>query len=76
MPHSQDKNNDKRKQPNPILKYSGMAGQMIAIILIGAFGGMKLDSHFQTEHAYFTGGLTILGVILAMYFVIRDLLKG
>lgn len=76
MPDSQEKkSNGKKKQPNAFLKYSGMAGQMIAIILIFAFGGIKLDEILETAKPFYTGGLTILGVVLSMYFMIKDLVK-
>ena len=75
MPDNQDPKNGKRKQPNSFLKYSGMAGQMIAIILVFAFGGIKLDEYLATSKPFYTGGLTILGVVLAMYFMIKDLIK-
>jgi F0F1-type ATP synthase assembly protein I len=52
-----------------------MAGQMIAIMLVFAFGGIKLDEYCETTKPFYTGGLTILGVILAMYFMIKDLIK-
>lgn len=52
-----------------------MATQMAVIIVVFALSGMKLDEYFQTEASYFTGGLTILGVFLAMYFMIKDLIK-
>ncbi len=75
MPDSQDPKNGKKKQPNSFLKYSGMAGQMIAIILVFTFGGIKLDEYLETSKPFYTGGLTILGVVLAMYFMIKDLIK-
>jgi F0F1-type ATP synthase assembly protein I len=75
MPDSQEQKNGRRKQPNSFLKYSGMAGQMIAIMLVFAFGGIKLDEYCETTKPFYTGGLTILGVILAMYFMIKDLIK-
>lgn len=76
MPDKQDpKSSGKKKQPNSFLKYSGMAGQMIAIMLVFAFGGIKLDEYCETTKPFYTGGLTILGVILAMYFMIKDLIK-
>ena len=65
----------KSAQPNAILRYSGMATQMMAIILVGVFSGMWLDKHFQTAIPYFTGGLTILGVVLSMVFAVKDMLK-
>lgn len=76
MPDHQDKESGRKRQPNAILKYSSMATQMAAIIVAGALGGIQLDKYLQTGTPWFTGGLTILSVILAMYFAIKDLLKG
>jgi hypothetical protein len=75
MPDNQEKSNGKKKQPNAFLKYSSMATQMAVIIVVFALGGMKLDEYLENEVGYATGGLTILGVILAMYFMIKDLIK-
>ena len=72
MPDNQEKQNGKRKQPNAFLKYSSMATQMAVIIVVFALAGIKLDEYFQNEIAYYTGVLTILGVVLAM---IKDLIK-
>lgn len=63
-------------RPNAILRYSGLATQMMAIILAGVFCGMWLDGHFATPAPYFTGGLTVLGVFISMYAAIKGLLKG
>ena len=52
-----------------------MATQMAIIIVAFALGGIKLDEYMKNEIAYATGALTILGVILAMYFMIKDLIK-
>ena len=77
MAHSQEKkSNGKKKQPNAFLKYSSMASQMALIIVAGALGGKELDEYLQNDKPLFTGGLTILAVILAMYFAVKDLLKG
>ena len=65
----------KNGQPNAILRYSGMATQMMAIILVGVFSGMWLDKHFHTSIPFFTGGLTILGVIISMVIAVKDLLN-
>ena len=75
MPDNQEKSSGKKKQPNAFIKYSSMATQMAVIIVVFALGGMKLDEYLENEIAYATGGLTILGVILAMYFMIKDLIK-
>lgn len=76
MPDNQDQKNGKKKQPNAFIKYTSMATQMAVIIVVGALGGKKLDEYLQNETPVFTGGLTILAVVLAMYFAVKDLLKG
>lgn len=60
---------------NDYARYSSIAFQMIAIILLGVFGGMKLDQLIKMEFPVFTVALTILSVIFSIYFVIRDLIK-
>ena len=70
-----------KKQPNPsksnsILRYSGMGLQMGAIMLLGAWAGIKLDKHFDIKNNTFTATLTILAVIIAVYLTIKDLLKN
>jgi F0F1-type ATP synthase assembly protein I len=56
-------------------KYSTIAFQMIAIILVGVFGGIKLDQVIRFEFPVFTVVLTIVSVIFSMYYAIKDLLK-
>ena len=56
-------------------KYSTIAFQMIAIILVGVFGGIKLDQIVRIEFPVFTVVLTIVSVIFSMYYAIKDLLK-
>jgi len=48
---------------------------MIAIILVGVFGGIKLDQIVRIEFPVFTVVLTIISVIFSMYYAIKDLLK-
>jgi hypothetical protein len=48
---------------------------MIAIILIGVFGGIKLDDLVKWEFPVFTLVLTLLAVIASMYYAIRDLIR-
>ena len=48
-------------------RYSGLAFQMIAIILAGVYGGIKLDKLVRWEFPVFTFLLTILAVILSIY---------
>jgi len=48
---------------------------MIFIILLGVFGGMKLDKWLQFEFPVFTFVLTILAVAFSIYYAIRDLIR-
>lgn len=65
---------DPKKGLNQYARYSGMAFQMLAIIVAGAFGGLKLDQWLDSKPA-FTVVLSILAVFLSIYYVTRDLLK-
>ncbi len=56
-------------------KYSSIAVQMLIIILIGVFGGIKIDQWIGWEFPVFTVILSILAVLFAIYIVIKDLLK-
>ncbi|HXA01363.1 MAG TPA: AtpZ/AtpI family protein [Cytophagaceae bacterium] len=69
------KNGKKSDQPNNYLKYSGIAFQMIATILLGAWGGIALDDYFKVESHMFTVVLMLVSVIASMYLVIRGLMK-
>jgi hypothetical protein len=48
---------------------------MIAIILIGVFGGVKLDEWLELTFPVFTVILSILSVFLAIYYAIKDFIK-
>ncbi len=52
-----------------------MAFQMVAIILVGVFGGIKLDQIVNMEFPLFTLILSILSVALAIYYSIKDFIK-
>ena len=52
-----------------------MAIKMVAIMLGGVYGGKWLDSYFSIEHHIFALVLSLLSVILAMYVIIKDLIK-
>ena len=56
-----------------LAKYSGLAFQMLAIIGGSAWLGTWLDRHFQTKNPWFTIGLLLLGVLVAVFQVIRSL---
>lgn len=63
------------KQPNQFLKYGNMAFQMGLIIGLFVWGGKKLDEHYQNKKAIFTIILSLSGIALAMYVVLKDLIN-
>ncbi|OYT17383.1 MAG: ATPase F0F1 [Bacteroidetes bacterium 4572_77] len=56
-------------------KYSNMAFQMIAIIVIGTFGGLKLDEYIGWHFPVFTILFSLMSVSFAIYISIKDVLK-
>jgi F0F1-type ATP synthase assembly protein I len=65
---------DPRKNLNDYARYSGMAVQMLVIILAGVFAGYKLDQWLQIRPVL-TVIFSIVSVALSIYIVTRDLLR-
>jgi F0F1-type ATP synthase assembly protein I len=68
-------NNQKKNYLNNYARYSSIAFQMLAIILLGVFGGYKLDGWLNTLPV-FTVLLSLLSVVIAIYSVVKDLLNN
>ena len=64
-----------QKQLNKAVRYSSLAFQMLGIILIGVFGGMKLDQLINWDFPVFTVVLSISSVFGSIFFAVKDLLK-
>lgn len=76
MPEKNLKNQEKTaKSLSNYAQYSGLAFQMIAIILIGVFGGIKLDKWLEFRFPIFTVVLSLLATGLAIYYGIKDFLR-
>lgn len=58
---------------NSYLKYSGMAFQIIAYVVVGIFLGKKLDEYLQREDQLFTALLAIFFLGLFFFKVFVDL---
>ena len=56
-------------------KYSGMAFQMLAIILITTWGGIELDKLAKFHTPVFTIILSLLGVFAAIYTAVKDFIR-
>lgn len=69
---------EKNKKDSPLkfyAKYSSLAMQMIVIIVAGAFGGKALDGWLDWEFPVFTLVLTILSVVVATIYGMREIFK-
>lgn len=57
-------------------KYSTIAFQMLVIILLGVYGGMKLDEWVNgMDFPLFTLIGALVGVSLGIYYAIKDFIK-
>jgi F0F1-type ATP synthase assembly protein I len=70
--------NDKYKKPkkqfDDFIRYSSLAFEMMAIMGIGVFAGIKIDQWLELSFPAFTLGLMILSVGGAIYHAIRKFL--
>lgn len=55
-----------------IAKFSGIAFQMIAIIGIFTFAGYKIDEAAHHNVKWVTAALSLIGVFISLYIVIRS----
>jgi hypothetical protein len=65
----------KKQGLNPILKYSGMAFQMIGVIVSLTLAGKYLDYLLETPFPVFTLVFVVCSVFIALFLTIRDLIK-
>jgi len=56
-------------------RYSGIAIQMIVIILVTTWCGIKLDELLKMNTPVFTIVLSLLGVFAGIYTAIKDFIK-
>ncbi len=52
-----------------------LATEMVVVIAFFAFIGSRLDRYFVTEKPYFTAACSLSGVLLSLWYVLRDLNK-
>lgn len=61
------------KNTTNFVKYTGMGFQMLATIGIFAVVGYKIDQMRNSHSAVFTALLGLLGVLISLYQVVRQL---
>ena len=60
------------KAINAYAKYTGLAFQMIVIIGIFAFAGYKIDEAANHDTKWVTAALSLAGVFISFFIVIRS----
>lgn len=65
---------DPKERLNSYARFSGIAFQMIAIIAIGTFVGVKLDEKYPNKYSLFSMILSFSSVIIALIFVIKRII--
>jgi F0F1-type ATP synthase assembly protein I len=64
---------DNNKPVTNYAKFSGIAIQMIAIIGVFSFAGYKIDQYAGHQTQWVTAILSLTGVFISLYIVIRSL---
>ena len=73
MPENEQKDqHEPGKEINAYGKYTGVAFQMIVIIGVFAFAGYKIDEAARHGTKWVTAVLSLAGVFIALYIVIRS----
>lgn len=57
---------------NAYAKFSSIAFQMIVIIGLGTYVGLKLDEKYPNNLSLFTIALSLISVIITMFYVIKQ----
>ena len=73
-PLQNKKTKKQKEQLNAYARFSGIAIQMIAIIAIGTYVGVKLDEKYPNTHNLYTLGFTLGSVIVSLVYVIRRII--
>lgn len=63
-----------KEQLNTYARFSGIAIQMIAIIAVGTYIGVKLDEKYPNTNNLYTLGFTLGAVIASIVYVIRRII--
>ncbi len=65
----------KKNNVNNFIKYTNIGFEMLAVILLGVFGGQKLDEVFGMDKPVCTVVVSLFAVFAAIYLAIKDFIK-
>ena len=67
---------EQKERLNSYARFSGIAIQMIAIIAVGTYIGVKLDETYPNNHNLYTLGFSLGSVISSIVYVIRRIIAA
>ncbi|MFI5137929.1 MAG: AtpZ/AtpI family protein [Sphingobacteriales bacterium] len=67
-----DEQKEDENTGNGYIKYSGIGFQMIAIIGAFTYAGYKIDESYQHTTKWVTAILSLTGVFISLYVIIRS----
>ncbi|MDN5288235.1 MAG: AtpZ/AtpI family protein [Mucilaginibacter sp.] len=70
--NEQQNDSENEGEANSIAKFGGIAFQMIAVIGLFAFAGYKIDEAAGHRVKWVTAALSLIGVFIALYIIIRS----
>ncbi len=62
-----------KKQLKNYLQFTGLAFQMGITFYAAAYFGKKLDAHYKLDKNYITLSFIIIGMVLSLYLIIKQL---
>lgn len=66
------KNSSNKKQLSLYARYSGLAFQMVIIVVAMILGGRWLDQKVENETPWYTLAGAILGIFAALYYLFKE----
>ncbi|MEX0983127.1 MAG: AtpZ/AtpI family protein [Bacteroidales bacterium] len=75
QPEKRDNNSGERSGLNDYIRYTGMGFQMLAVIGLFTWVGIKLDEKWSLEKPVFTAILAMIGVIIGIYSALKDFIQ-
>lgn len=74
--HPKKQIKEQKERLNSYARFSGIAIQMVAIIAVGTYIGVKLDEKFPNKHNLYTLGFSLGAVIASIIYVIRRIIAA
>ena len=70
--NSKDQEQKTKERLNAFARFSGIGFQMITIIGLGVYGGVKLDENYPNKYSLFTIICSLAAIGIALYSVIKQ----